>query len=251
MKKFFLIFLVLAGGFSTLYSNQYITDIWDNTVEIDFSVKNKNVYFGKQKIDRLDYSTFKEINEHYIKDNNRIYYFFVSHIITEILDNEKIEYRNIFESSNKNDNQIYEVEGRIIKLVGADPNNYKVKGPYLFSNNYVFNEGQIVSFNKNKFFTVDQKTLSIVYQRCQSLLEDTTCDIIIKDKNKSYILLDGTGDESITDDNGYTAGRIKKTKVYEIKNIDESFWEKLAMMYEDNYKTDIFKDLLKRAKRII
>lgn len=251
MKRIFLILLVLTSVFTILHSSEYITDIWNNTTEINFSIKDKNVYFGRQKIDRLDYSDFKKINEHYLKDKNGIYYFFVNHIILEIEDYKEIEYRNIFESSVQDDDQIYEVEGETIKIDNADSNNYKSKGQYLFSNNYVFNQGQILSYNKNKYFTIDQDTLIILYQRCQSLLRAFTCDIIIKDKNKLYILLDGDGNEDALDEYGYSTGeKIKKTKVYEIKNPDISVFEKIETMYLNN-DSKIFTDLLKKAKKVI
>ena len=161
MKKILLIFMVLIGTFNISNSGEFVKDIHGDKVKIDFLIKDKSVYFGTQKLERIDYASFKEVSEFYVKDKNGIYYFFVNHIIAGINDYEASwdETGNWFDSSLKGDDQKYGVEASMIKLEEANMDDYKVKDQYLFSNNYVFNRGQLVTLKKNKYFTVDQKTL--------------------------------------------------------------------------------------------
>lgn len=246
MKKILLVFLGLFGIFSTSSSVEYTKDIYDNKVEINFLIKGKNVYFGKQKLERLNSVSFKEINEYYLKDKEGVYYFFTNHIIAGIIDFEESlnENGNWFKSDIKEDDQIYGVEAKILKLKEADSNDYKVKGQYLFSNNYIFNSGQLVKIKKNKYFIIDQKTLEIIDQNCK----DFMCNIIIKDKNNLYILIDDISNEMETDEQGYYTENIRKTKVYEIKNIDTPTFSKIdTLKYKDKNKVYTFKDLMKKG----
>ena len=240
MKKiiFLLTFLMLI--FNVTYT------IGDETEEIlnkkwFFLVKNENVYYAKQKLPNLDYLSFEQLNDYYLKDKNGIYFVKSSVIVTDwstLKDYENFEDENWYED--KEISQWYSIEKEAKIIPQISPENYILDGQYIFGNGYAVNRGEIIYLSKNIPFMVDMKTLKILdgdLLICE--VDDQVCqsyrNILLKDKNGIYAVVDND----------------KKPEVYKITGIDISSFEKTGThLYKDKNKTYTVEDLNKKIIRM-
>ena len=234
MRLKILFFIIL--NFIVSNAKDYIADIWGGTVNIEFSIKNDKLYFGKEWVSEIDSLTFEKINDYYIKDKNGIYYVNAyGMIIGEADDN--IENENWYKSSLESDNQWYGVELKKQKIENIiydyDNINYKAYSIYLFIDNKIYKRGKFISNN----LIIDHKNISFLYKRCQIFGREEKCDIAIKDKKNLYILID-----KLYGDNN------ENTEIYKINNIKDSDFEK-AISPENNY-INMIDNLIKKGKKL-
>lgn len=193
-------------------------------------IKDKNrVFFEGVLIENSDSKTFKILGktEGYAKDKNNVYF------LGKKLENRDTEsFDTIKYGYTKDKNGIY-YENK--KLIDANPDNYKIEGHFLISNDYVYDKDKKTNYNSESFKVIKE------------LYDSNTCrsnyyGSIVKDKNGVYDRdkkVDGIDSESFSNIQGI---------LYEDKNYYYAGLEKLninkskARIYVLEHSGQILKD---------
>ncbi|MCP1223553.1 DKNYY domain-containing protein [Sebaldella sp. S0638] len=240
MKKIIFLLSLLMLVFNVTYTEE--TDIEEILYkQWDFSVKDGSVYYGKQKIPNLDYSSFEKLNDYYLRDKNGIYSANSTIIVTgweTLADYENFQNENWYED--KEIKQWYGLEMEAEKISQIGQNNYVLDGQYIFGNGYAVNRGEVIYSSENSAFRMDMRTLKIIdTDLLQCGENDFECklhrNILVKDKNGVYGIIDGAD----------------RTKVYRIKSVNALSFEKIGTrIYKDKNKTYTLEDIDKKAVRV-
>ena len=240
MKKAVFLLSLMMIIFNAAYTlEQKIEDLLYK--QWSFSVKNKSVYYGSQKLSGLDYSSFEVLNDYYLKDKNGIYFIKPQIIVTsgETLEgDENFKNENWYED--KEIDQWYGIEMETEKIPQAGSGKYVLDGQYMFGGGYAVNRGKIIYLGKNVPFKIDMKTLKIIdtdLLECEE--SDLECldhkNILIRDKNGVYGVIDGESG----------------TEIYKIEGIDALSFEKTGTRhYRDKNKSYALNELDEKAVKM-